>query len=115
MMQIFDANVAIVCQQEGCAIEFHSKQLTALCQVYRIIEEGGRRKKSALRGQGADPAQCAVAIENDGRVIAASGSVEDIIITQAGAAGPGLKLGRIVVTAALIVESGGVDRGDSLL
>src|SRR5262249_15552839 len=109
MMQIDYANVAIVCQQEGCAIELHSKQLTALCQVYRIIEEGGRRKKSAQRRQRADPAQCSVAIENYGRVIAASRSVEDIIITQASAAGPGLKLGRIIVAAALIIESGGRD------
>src|SRR5215469_12238971 len=115
MMQVDYANVAIICQQVESAIELDSKQLAGLCQVYRVIVESGRRKKSALGGQRADPSQGSIGIENDRRVIAASGSVENIIITQAGAARPGLKFGWTVVATALIVETGGRDRGDSLL
>src|SRR6266446_2241651 len=115
MMQVDYTYVAIICEQFDSAIELNSKQLAGLCQVYRVIEESGRRKKSAQGRQWAHPAQGSIGIENDRRVIAASRSVENIIITQAGAARPGLNFGRIVVAAALIVESGGRDRGDSLL
>src|SRR5262249_10525692 len=39
----------------------------------------------------------------------------DVIVAQLSAVRPGLKLSRIIVAAALIIESGGRDRGDSLL
>src|SRR5437660_12520011 len=111
MMQIDYAPTAVVCKHQDSFIKIDSKQLTALRQVSSPIEKSGRREKSALRGQCAHPPQCSVAIQNDGRVIATSRSVENIIITQTGAGRPGLKPGRIVVTAALIVERGCCDCG----
>ena len=50
-----------------------------------------------------------------GEKVTASRPVKDIIVTQASAVCPGLKLGRIVVAAALIIESRGRDRDGSLL
>ena len=46
-----------------------------------------------------------------GEKVTAGRAVKDIIITQLGAIRPGLKPGRTVIAAALIIENRGCDRG----
>ena len=50
MMEVDHAHVPVVCKQADALIKADSKQLTALCQINRVIEKSGRRKKSASRG-----------------------------------------------------------------
>ena len=50
MMHVGHAHVAVVFKQGDALIKADSKQLAALCQVNGVIEESGRRIKSALRG-----------------------------------------------------------------
>src|SRR6266487_6141973 len=107
MMQVDDVHAAIVCKQVGAPIiKFDAVQPGALRHEYRVIKECGRRKKSALCWYCAHPSQISVGIENNRREVAASRAIKEIIVTQSGAVPPRKKPGRIVVAAALIIETG---------
>src|ERR1700730_14428040 len=107
MMQVDYVHAAIVCKQLGApVIKLDAVQPGALRHEYPVIKECGRRKKSALCRYCANPAQISIGIENNRRVIPASRSVKDIIITQCSAVRSGKKPGWIVVAAALIIETG---------
>src|SRR5450759_1198042 len=115
MMQVDYVHAAIVCKQLGApVIKLDSVQPGALRHEYRVIKECGRREKSALCRYCANPAQISVGIENNRREIAASRPVKDVIITQSSTVRSRKKPGRIVIAAALIIETGSRGRKISL-
>src|SRR6266550_9198250 len=83
-----------------------------MTQIKCVIKEDDVTDRETGR---AHPPQCAIRI-NDGRFESVTRPFNhNVVVAQKGAVRPGLKLGRIVVAAALIVESSGRDRGDALL
>ena len=65
MMEVDYPDAAIVCNHEDRPIKLDAKQLALVRHVYRVVEERGSRKKSAIRAERTHPSQRSVGIEND--------------------------------------------------
>src|SRR6266496_4964213 len=111
VVKINNSETAIIANEGESAIELDSRQLVAMTQIDCVIKEGDITERQASR---AHPPQCAVRID-DGRFETATRPFNhDVVVAQISVTCTSLQDRRILVSA-WIIESGGRDRGDSLL
>ena len=111
MVEPDNSETAVIGKFGDGAVEVDSKQLMEITYIDGVIKEGGAND---VKPAGGHPPQCAVRID-DGRFESAASPVKQhVVVAQIGVICPCFQDRRIVISA-WIIESGGGDRGDSLL
>ena len=111
MVEINNSETAVIGKDSENAIELDSSQLRAMAYIGCVIKKDGTTGRDVSR---AYPPQCTVGIDNSWFEIAARPFNHHVVVAQIGVMCTCLQ-DRWVLVSAWIIESGGRDRGDSLL
>src|SRR5262249_19788609 len=112
VVEELNSEVTVIANHGDSPIELDSIESRTMSKVGSIIKEGGT---NICEASCAHPPQCPIRVDNGRCETAATAFDHNVIVTQKSAVRPGLEPCRMVVAAALIIEMGGRDRGDSSL